>query len=228
MSAAVVVLPMVWASIEAATCREAAKGPVSLAGESLRKGPHTLRLVQASAPPAEAVFQTVDEAARLRPSPQLAFYRKYTEAMLRRYVRLSMEGGRAPSLLGRELFRGKVSDYKVHSFDDVVIFVHDVEKCIAKLGTGQQYLLRKIAMQGYSQEETAAMIGANLRTIIRRYYDSLDRLTRIFLDQNMLAPQGNRINKLKEIPASLPYFSLVNRAEPSDLAQVVDNEGEKT
>jgi hypothetical protein len=66
-------------------------------------------------------------------APELAFYRKYTEGMLRRYVRLSMEAGRAPPLLGREMFRGKVTSYRVHSFEDVVIFVHDVETCLKKL-----------------------------------------------------------------------------------------------
>ena len=60
----------------------------------------------------------------------MAFYRKYTEGLLRRYVRLSMEAGRAPSLLGREMFRGNVTNYSVQGFDDVVIFVHDVESCV--------------------------------------------------------------------------------------------------
>lgn len=63
----------------------------------------------------------------------LAFYRKYTEALLRRYAHMAMESGRVPSLLGRELFRGRVTNYAVHGFDDVVIFVHDMERCLEKL-----------------------------------------------------------------------------------------------
>jgi hypothetical protein len=35
-------------------------------------------------------------------------------------------GERAPSLLGREMFRGNVTNYSVQGFDDVVIFVHGV------------------------------------------------------------------------------------------------------
>ena len=54
------------------------------------------------------------------PEPQVAFYRKYTEAMLRRYVRMSMEAGKVPSLLGKEMFRAKVTSYRVESFEDVV------------------------------------------------------------------------------------------------------------
>lgn len=116
------------------------------------------------------------------------FYRKYTEAMLRRYVTMSMEAGRVPSLLGRELFRGNVTHYNVKSFEDVVIFVHDVEKCLAKLGSGQQHLVRRIALQEYTQGETAAMLGLSLRTVVRNYSDAIDRLTRIFLEKGMLQP----------------------------------------
>ena len=76
--------------------------------------------------------------------PELAFYRKYTEALLRRYMKLSMEAGRAPSLLGREMFRGKVTHYRVQGFDDVVIFVHDVESCIKLLDAEQNHLIRRI------------------------------------------------------------------------------------
>lgn len=54
------------------------------------------------------------------PEPQMAFYRKYTEAILRRYVRMSLEAGKVPSLLGREMFRAKITNYRVESFEDVV------------------------------------------------------------------------------------------------------------
>ncbi len=121
--------------------------------------------------------------------PELAFYRKYTEGMLRRYMRLSMEAGRAPSLLGREMFRGKVTNYRVHGFDDVVIFVHDVDRCMAKLDEEQQHLIRRIALQEYTQGETATILGLSLRTVVRRYAEALDRLTGIFLERRLLEPQ---------------------------------------
>lgn len=37
--------------------------------------------------------------------PDLWLYRERTTALLRRYLRISIEVGRLPSLLGRELFR---------------------------------------------------------------------------------------------------------------------------
>jgi len=105
---------------------------------------------------------------------QTAFYRKYTEAMLRRYVRISMEVGKVPSMLGQELFRGKVTSYRVDHFDDMVIFRHDVERCLAKLDPDQQSLISRMALQEYTVDETAAFLGLNQRTVIRRYGAALE------------------------------------------------------
>ena len=121
-------------------------------------------------------------------NPEFAFYRKYTEGILRRYVRLSMEAGRVPSLLGQEMFRGRVTSYKVRGFDDVVIFVHDVERCLMKLTQLQQDLLERIAMQEYTQGEAASLLGMSLRTVVRRYAEALDRLTGVFLQSGILEP----------------------------------------
>ena len=155
MSAALVILPMVWAT----------------ASDSI-----------------PAVETMPEEVEQRRTAPEVAFYRKYTEGMLRRYVRLSMEAGRAPSLLGREMFRGNVTNYSVRGFDDVVIFVHDVESCIDKLDKEQQHLIRRIALQEFTQEETASLLELPLRTVHRRYADALDELTEIFLERKLLEP----------------------------------------
>ena len=121
--------------------------------------------------------------------PEMAFYRKYTEGMLRRYVRLSMEAGRVPSLLGQEMFRGNVTSCRVDSFDDVVIFVHDVEKCLEKLEGEQQRLVTRIALQQYTICETAELLGIRPKTVVRHYRQAIDQLTQVFLDVKMLEPQ---------------------------------------
>ena len=118
----------------------------------------------------------------------LAFYRKYTEGILRRYLWLSMAGGRVASLLGRELFHGNVSNYSVHNYEEVAIFCIDVEKCLARLTPMQRTLLKRIAVQQYSQGDTALEFGICLRSCIQRYHDALDRLTSIFLETRMLEP----------------------------------------
>ncbi len=119
----------------------------------------------------------------------VAFYRKYTEALLRRYVKMAMEAGRSPSLLGRELFRGNVTHYRVRCFDDVVIFVHDIERCLGKLKEEEEMVIDRVALQEYTHGEAAELLGLPIRTLIRRYERALDRVTEMFLDLKLLEPQ---------------------------------------
>jgi len=127
---------------------------------------------------------------------EMAFYRKYTEGMLRRYLWFSMAGGRVASLLGRELFRGNVSNYSVQNFEEVSIFCVDVEKCLKRLTPMERALLKRIAVQQYSQGEAAMGLGISLRSCVRRYREAVDKLTGIFLETRMLEPlkscQGGR------------------------------------
>jgi hypothetical protein len=134
-----------------------------------------------------AVAETTG-AARPLPRPELAFYRKYTEAMLQRYLRMSMEVGRVPSLLGRSMFRGNVTRYRVKSFEDVVIFCYDVERCLAELDAGERDVIKRIALQAYTQGEAACMLGISLRSCVRRYAAAVDHLTKVFLRLRLLEP----------------------------------------
>jgi Sigma-70, region 4 len=147
-----------------------------------------LPMVWGTAAPAKSAEAVAEVREQRRTAPEVAFYRKYTEGLLRRYMRLSMESGRVPSLLGREMFRGNVTNYTVHGFDDVVIFVHDVERCLAMLDEGQKHLIRRIGLQEFTQEETASLLGLPLRSVHRRYADALDELTEIFLERKLLEP----------------------------------------
>jgi hypothetical protein len=119
-------------------------------------------------------------------SPEMCLYRERTIALLKRYCRLSLELGRVPSLLGREFFRSRVTSYRMHNFEDLVIFVYDVERCIEKLDQVSKTLIARIAMQEYSQEETAKLMGYNPRTVARKYPEALDRLSSVLLDADLL------------------------------------------
>lgn len=125
---------------------------------------------------------------RVPVEPDLRFYRKYTEGMLRRYVRFSMEKGRVPSMMGREMFRGRVTSYKIRSFEDIVIFTHDVEKCLRRLTLQEQRLLERIALQEHTQGEAAELLGLSLRTVVRQYPAAVDVLTRHFLELGLMEP----------------------------------------
>ena len=138
------------------------------------------------------VWAVADACAAEEPKPveeNVAFYRKYTEGLIRRYLKMSMEAGRVPSLLGKEMFRGNVTRYKVSSFEDVVIFCHDIEKCLAMLDRTEQMLVKKVTMQAYSQAEVAGVLGVPHRTCVRMYARALDRLTTVLMEHELLKPQ---------------------------------------
>ncbi len=128
--------------------------------------------------------------AEPKPAVELAFYRKYTEALLRRYLRLSMQAGRVPSLLSREMFRGNVTHYKVRGFEEVVIFCHDVEQRLARLNDTEQQLIKRLVLQEYTQGEAACMMGMSLTNLLQRYAQTLDRLTGMLLEAGILNPLG--------------------------------------
>ncbi len=118
--------------------------------------------------------------------PDLWLYRDRTVGLLRRYVRLSVEVGRLPSLLGREFFRTRVTSYSATTFEDAVIFVHDVKRCLEKLDEFENKLIAKIVFQDYTQDEAAVLLGCWRRTVGRRFPETLDRLSEIFLQSGLL------------------------------------------
>ncbi len=120
------------------------------------------------------------------PISSLAFYRRYTELLLRRYMQVSMRMGRVPSVLGNCMFRGRVSSRPVQSVEDAVIFVYDVERCMKQLTMEERELIARVALQEYTQAEAAKLTGQSLRTVVRKYGDALDTLTKIFLEKELL------------------------------------------
>jgi hypothetical protein len=103
-------------------------------------------------------------------------------------MRLSMVVGRVPSLIGRELFRGNVTHYRVRGFEDVVIFCHDVEKRLGQMEHIDRELILRVALQRYTRGEAAAMLGMNWNLCNRQYAVALDRLTEMFLRDHLLEP----------------------------------------
>ncbi len=123
---------------------------------------------------------------KLKPHASLAFYRKHTEGMLRRYLYASMQVGRAPSILGDPVGRGWVSSRPIRTFEDAVIFVLDVERCLDKLGSLDRQMLSRIVLQEYTQVEAASLIGMSVRAISYKFPLALDRLTEMLLESRLL------------------------------------------
>jgi hypothetical protein len=136
----------------------------------------------------------------------LWLYRDRTTGLLWRYVRLAVEIGRLPSLLGREFFRARVSRYSAQTFEDSVIFVHDVECCLQSLDAADKILIAMLALEQNTQEEAARSLGCTQRTIVRRYAEALDHLSEIFLKREILvalpSAEGTRPEACQEARTS--------------------------
>ena len=119
-------------------------------------------------------------------NPDMWLYRERTTALLRRYLRISIEVGRLPSLLGRELFRSKVTSYRMSSFEDGVIFVHDVERALDQLDPFGQQMIAAVIFQEYTQDEAAEVLRCARRTICREFPLAIDRVSEMFLTGGLL------------------------------------------
>jgi hypothetical protein len=133
-----------------------------------------------------AVAEPAVTPARARTITGYAFYRKHTVSLLRRYLRVSMELGRMPCFLGNVIFRGRASSYRLTTFEDLLIFVIDTEKCLKQLDRASQTVVTHMVLEDYTALETAAITGESFRSVTRIYSEALDRLTRQFLDFGLI------------------------------------------
>lgn len=113
-------------------------------------------------------------------------YRARTVGMLRRYMRYSIETGRLPSILGREFFRAKVTSYTVVTFEDRVIFVHDMETCLGKLDEFSRQLIARHVLQEHDRWATARLLHCSEKTVRRLTPIALDVLSEILIDVGLL------------------------------------------
>jgi DNA-directed RNA polymerase specialized sigma24 family protein len=120
------------------------------------------------------------------PRVSLAFYRRHTEKILRRYLYASMQVGRAPSILADPVGRGWASSRPIRTFEDAIIFVLDVERCLDRLERLDRQLLSRVVLQEFTQAETAVLLGMSTRTISYKLPQAIDRLTEYLLEARLL------------------------------------------
>jgi hypothetical protein len=118
-------------------------------------------------------------------------YRGRAVAMLRRYMKYSIETGRLPSLLGREFFRAKVTSYTVVTFEDRVIFVHDMERCLDRLDEFSRQLIARHILQEHDRWATAKLLHCNEKTVRRYTPVVLDMLIEILLEVGLMERLGS-------------------------------------
>ena len=124
-----------------------------------------------------------------------SIYRGRTVAMLRRYMRYSLETGRLPSLVGREFFRSNVTKYRVTTFEDRVIFVHDMETCLQRLDEFSRQVLGRVVLQEYEHEDAARLLGCTRMTVHRKLLEALDKLIDILIEVGLLDALSANVQK---------------------------------
>lgn len=82
--------------------------------------------------------------------------------------------------------RGWASSRPIRTFEDAVIFVLEIERCLDKLGSLDRELLSRIVLQEYTQAEAATLIGMSVRAISYKFPEALDRLTEKLLATGLL------------------------------------------
>ena len=128
-------------------------------------------------------------------------------SLLRKYFKMSVELGRLPSLLGREFFRAQVTSYTTHTFEDAVIFVHDMERALESLDPLSQLVISRVVFQEYSYREAARLLRISDRTFVRAMARAIDRLSEIMLERELM--------EQVHAPMSLAEVSRLKRAEHS-------------
>jgi hypothetical protein len=119
--------------------------------------------------------------------PDLWLYRDHAIGMLKRYFRLAVETGRLPSVLGREYFRTRVTSARGYTFENSVIFVHDVEHCLEELDDFSREVIGWHVLQEFSLKETAHLMGCGQSAAYRGFLEALDRLSEIMLNHELMA-----------------------------------------
>ena len=81
-----------------------------------------------------------------------------------------------------------VSSSRMHTFEDFVIFVHDMERCMEKLDPASLETIAALVFLDQSQEEAGKSLGLSRRQVERRYSTALDRLSYRLLMAELIQP----------------------------------------
>jgi hypothetical protein len=118
--------------------------------------------------------------------PEICLYRKRTINLLRRYAKLSVETGRLPSVLSSMEFQAKITSYPLKTFEDAVIFVFDVERCLGELGEYEYEVIARVILRGENPDRAAYEMHCTSRSVYRTLPEALDKLSKKLLRRDIL------------------------------------------
>ncbi len=116
----------------------------------------------------------------------LWFCRARTVRLLRRYARISTTVGRLPSLLECEPTGSRPHSYCKRKFEDLVIFVTDMERALEELSDWERKLLTMNIVEDYSAAEVSKILAFPQRTVERQLHAAIDSLSRVMGGRGML------------------------------------------
>jgi hypothetical protein len=152
--------------------------------------------------------------------PDALFFRAQTQAIIRHFFEISCQIGRLPSILGREFFRAKVSHRRVPSFEEQVVFVHDVERAMARLNPQNLEIVSLVGLYQYFLGEATKVLGRSRSTVAERYAEAVDTLAQIFLETGLLREDrpDRRIQRFdqvrgRDLPPKKPAASVAARTD---------------
>ncbi len=137
--------------------------------------------------------------------PDLFIYRGATVALLQRYARVAVEAGRLPALLGREVFRNRGEDFVLRTFEDSIIFVHDIARCLELLDDFERDLIAAVLFEEFTEDEAAWRLHCSLRTVERMLPETLDLLSAIFLERRILQPLPVHVENSCQAPSEADF-----------------------
>ncbi len=118
---------------------------------------------------------------------EYSMFRSHSLKLLRQYLKLSLDYGRIPSVLGGESMRARVSHTRMHTIEDETIFIHDMNRCLEQvLDREELRLLALVVFMDYTFEEASSQTEYSLRQTYRMFYDMMDRLTCAFFEREFL------------------------------------------
>ena len=112
--------------------------------------------------------------------------RPYTKHMLRRYAYLAYTGRYGAAAPIDPVGRGWASSHAVRTFDDRLHFVIDMDRCFAKLPSLDRAMLKRNMIQGFTQEESAQLLGMSTRAFSYKFASALDRMTEQLIQYGLM------------------------------------------
>ncbi len=118
--------------------------------------------------------------------------------LLQRFFRTSLLLGRMPSVMGGNAFRTNLRSTPARAFEDAVVFVCDVERCLRSLEPLDQRIIAICVLEDRSEWEAARRFHSHQAHISRRLGEVLDLLHETFCRLGLLPPVPAELSSLRQ------------------------------